>query len=235
MADLQLEHFKKQEVKFDWIYSVNSCFDSNCVAREELPLNIKDWANIINQGKKLCLLWGYDKPRVFHENGRFSMKFIDIIDSGPTVKSFKGQLPYSDEPFYWTPDLPNIVIKQGHLIKNYLNNHLTNLPHFSTTDKSDLAYRTVNGRKFWLSKDAVHSIIYPGYQLGTLTAAKPTSIIMSERDTWFYNIENSNKSLQVWRMGIDKLWKTLPDYWKNDPNNMLKGVKHCWSKEYYLE
>jgi hypothetical protein len=163
MADLQLEHFKKQEVKFDWIYSVNSCFDSNCVAREELPLNIKDWANIINQGKKLCLLWGYDKPRVFHENGRFSMKFIDIIDSGPTVKSFKGQLPYSDEPFYWTPDLPNIVIKQGHLIKNYLNNHLTNLPHFSTTDKSDLAYRTVNGRKFWLSKDAVHSIIYPGY------------------------------------------------------------------------
>jgi hypothetical protein len=163
------------------------------------------------------------------------MKFIDIIDSGPTVKSFKGQLPYSDEPFYWTPDLPNIVIKQGHLIKNYLNNHLTNLPHFSTTDKSDLAYRTVNGRKFWLSKDAVHSIIYPGYQLGTLTAAKPTSIIMSERDTWFYNIENSNKSLQVWRMGIDKLWKTLPDYWKNDPNNMLKGVKHCWSKEYYLE
>ena len=229
MRDLQIEHFQNEEIKYRWIYSINTFFDSNCVARESLALKIRDWADLIHQGKKVCLLWGFDKPRVFHENDRYFMRFIDILDSGPTVKSFAGELPYSDELFYWTPDLPQIVIKQGHMVKNYLEQNYSNSPFVSTV-KTDLAYKKVNGVRHWLTKDGLHAIIYPNYQLA-LTAAKPANTIVTERDIWFYSMEQSNYALKTWKMGVDKLWKILPDYWKNNPNDYMKGLKLCWSKD----
>jgi len=232
MRDLQIEHFKNEKIKFSWIYSMNTFFDSNCVAREELALKIKDWADIINQGKKLCLVWGFDKPRLLNENDRYSMRFIDILDSGPTVKSFAGELPYSDELFYWSPDLPQIVIKQGHMVKNYLENNYASSP-FITTTRTDLAYKKVNGTRYWLNKDGLHAIIYPNYELA-LTAAKPANTVVTERDIWFYSMEQSNDALLTWKMGVNKLWQVLPDYWKNDTDDYMKGLKLCWSKDYYL-
>ena len=232
MRDLQIEHFKNDDITYSWIYSINTFYDSNCVAREGLALKIKEWADIIDQGKKLCLVWGFDKPRVFNENGRYFMRFIDILDSGPTVKSFAGELPYSDELFYWSPELPELIIKQGHLIKNFLDHSYVDSSLVSTT-KTDLAYKKVNGVRYWLNKDGLHAIIYPNYQLA-LTAAKPANTIVTERDIWFYSMEQDNQSLTTWRMGVQKLWQTLPDYWKNNSDDYTKGLKLCWSKDYYL-
>jgi hypothetical protein len=36
-------------------------------------------------------------------------------------------------------------------------------------------------------------------------------------------------------MGIDKLWKLLPDFWKNDPNDINKGLMAQWSRTYFME
>jgi hypothetical protein len=234
LTKLQLDYFNSAEAKFDWIYSVNMLFNSNCVSRESLGTKIPDWRHIIDSGKKLCLLWGHDKPRIFYENNRLAIRFIDLIDNGPTVKSFAGELPYSDELFYWTPDLPNMIIKQGHLIKNYFDYNLSKSPYI-TTQKTDLAFKIVNDKKYWLSSDGLHSIIYPNYCIETLSAAKPVSTIISPRDTWFFNLEDSNLAKQVWKMGVTKLWQQVPDYWKNQPSCISKGLKACWSKFYFLE
>jgi hypothetical protein len=234
LKDLQLEYFNSVIARFDWIYGTNTFFNSNVIARESLGTKIQAWRDLIDQGKKLCLLWGLDKPRVVHENNKFLVKFIDIVDNGPTVKSFTGELPYADEIFYWTPDFPKIVIKQGHLIKNHLNNYTFTSP-FISEQKSDLAYKVVDGKRQWLNNHGLHSIIYPNYRIGTLTAPKPGSTVFSPRDVWFNNMDQSNRALQVWKMGVDKLWKTIPDYWKNNPTDVGSGLKACWSKDYFLE
>ena len=234
LRDLQLDYFTSPVAQFDWIYGTNTFFNSNVIAREGLGTKIKEWRDLIDQGKRLCLLWGLDKPRICHENGKFLVKFIDIVDNGPTVKSFTGELPYSDEIFFWTPDLPKIVIKQGHLIKNHLNNYTFTSP-FISEQRSDLAYKEVEGRRHWLSNHGLHAIIYPNYRIGTLTAPKPASTVFSPRDVWFNKMESSHRALQVWKMGVDKLWKTIPDYWKNDPAQVGSGLKACWSKNYYLD
>lgn len=77
-----------------------------------------------------------------------------------------------------------MVIKQAHLIKNYLNGDVTKLPYVSTV-KSDLAYREVNGVKYWLDSHGLHSLIYPNWNSNTFVCPKPTSIILTTRDTWF--------------------------------------------------
>jgi hypothetical protein len=48
-------------------------------------------------------------------------------------------------------------------------------------------------------------------------------------------MENENPMKKNWITGLEKLWNTLPDCWKNDPNDISKSVKGCWSKDYYLE
>lgn len=234
LSESQVKYFNSKEATFDWIYNMNTMFNANGPGMTSLGTRFKEWRTIIDQGKKLCLLWGIEKPRLFHENNKFFCKFLDLIDSGPTVKSMSGELPYSDEAFYWTPDLPKMIIKQVHVIKNYLNKFSLSSPYVSTT-KTDLAYKTVEGTKLWLNNDGLHSLIYPTYNLGSISAAKPPSVIFSSRDIWFRNMEQSNRALHVWKMGLDKLWKTVPDYWKNDPTDMSLGLKGCWSKSYYLE
>jgi hypothetical protein len=78
-------------------------------------------------------------------------------------------------------------------------------------------------------------VIYPKWKTDTFSVGKPPSIIVSPRDSWFFNVEDSNLSKQIWKMGVDKLFKMIPDYWKTDPSNISAGLKACWSKDYYLE
>lgn len=235
LAKLQIDYFNSAEAKFDWIYNINMMFNSNCVSRESLALKIPEWANIIHQGKKLALVWGYDKPRVYCDSdNRFYMRFIDIFDSGPTVKSFSGSLPYKDELFFWSPACVQLLIKQGHVIKNFLRKNFTK-SHFVSDQKSDLAYITSSNKKHWLSVNGVHSLIYPNYKLGTISTPKPASTIISPRDTWFFNLGHASDPLNVWKMGIEKIWQTVPDYWKNNPSELSAGFKGCWSPKYYLE
>jgi hypothetical protein len=231
LTQLTVDFFNDEKNKFDWIYNLNMLFNPNAASRESLPIKIKEWADIINAGKKLCILWAHDKPRVYHENGRYVFKFIDIIDNGPTVKSIAGKQPYTDELFYWSPDKPEVLIKQAHIIKRYLE---SGNQEFISTKKSDLVYKTVNGIKYWLSNDGVHRLIYPKWDINTFTNGKPPSIIFTPRDTWFFNLEHDFVSRHNWAMGIEKLWNSLPNYWKNDIKNINHGLKGCISKNYYL-
>lgn len=235
LTELTLDYFGLNNTKFDWIYSLNMYFNPNSACRIDMPLRIKEWADLIHSGKKVCMLYGFDKPRVWHINGKFVFRFIDLIDGGPTVKSISGQQPYYDELFYWTPDMPEMIIKQAHLVKNYLSRDGIESDPWVSNVKTDLAYRTVNGKKLWLHRDKMHQLIYPKWDINTFSTGKPPSLIFSPRDTWFFNIEEAMVARRNWRVGIEKLWQVLPDYWKNNPADIKAGVKACWSQDYQLE
>lgn len=234
LTQLTIDFFNHDQNKFDWIYKLNAAFNPNAASRESLPLKIKEWRDIIDSGKKFCILWGHDKPRIIHKDNKFLFRFIDIVDNASTVKSIAGEQPYSDELFYWTPDEPRIVIKQSHLIKNYLNSgNIDSLP-FVSKEKSDLAYKTSNGINYWLSNHGVHNIIYPCWDINTFSLGKPTSLILSPRDSWFFNISQQNTFKNNYIIGLEKLWQTIPEYWRNG-ENVSNGLKSCWSKDYFLE
>lgn len=230
----QIDYFGSAQARFDWIYNLNLFWTANNAGMVNLGTRFKEWRDLIEQGKKVCLLWGFDKPRVLHEDNRFCLRFIDIVDNGPTVMGLSGQYAYTDEAFYWTPDLPKIAIKQAHVIKRYLDTHTFTSPYISTR-KTELAYKTVDGQKYWLDMNGLHQLIYPNHTIQPIVTAKGACMIVGDRDIWFRNMEQSNRSLEVWKMGVEKMWQTVPDYWKNDPEKMNLGLKACWSKDYYLE
>jgi len=234
MVDFQMDHFGIADTRYDWIYEMNAYINPNNASRTDFGLKIKEWRDMIHAGKRVCILTALDKPRVWQINGKFVFRFIDFIDCAATVKSIAGEQPWRDELFYWTPDLPEIMIKQAHIIKRYLQGDVTNLP-FVSRERSDLAYREHQGIKYWLSNHGVHQLIYPNWDIGTFTVGKATSVFFTPRDTWFFNLQDEHPVKRNWITGLDKLWKTVPNYWKNDPTDITKGIKACWSRDYYLE
>lgn len=228
LSQFMIDYFSAADSVENFYYAMNNAMNPNSVSREGIGLKVKEWRDLIHQGKKVCMLWGSDKPRVVHHNGKFFYQFQDVLDNGPTVKSIAGQQPYHDELFFWTPDLPEICIKQGHLIKNYLSHHdVTSLPFVSKVN-SGLAFKVVNGVKHWISVHGVHEIIYPAWDINTFSAGKGNgSLIFSLRDSWFFNLELQLPGRKNWQHSVDRLWKILPDYWKNDCGNMSRGIRGC--------
>ena len=235
ISQLTIDFFTDPVHKFEWIYNQNHLWNPNNACRESLPLKIREWTDLIDQGKKLCLLYAHDKPRIFqHNDGRFSFRFIDSIDGAATVKSMAGMQPYYDELFYWSPDLPEIPIKQAHMILRYLLRPDFATAPYVSAKRSDLAFRKINDKIYWLSNHGVHSIIYPDWDVNTYTIGKVSSAIFSERDTWVFTLNDNEEIKRNWRIGIEKLWTTVPDHWKNDPENLSRSIKMCWSRDYYL-
>ena len=236
-SDFIIDYFSDKKTRLDWIYKANMFLTLNHVARNEQLLKlVPEWAKLIDQGKKVCILWGADKPRMSHEDGKFIFNFMDFHSQG-SVDSIAGKASYTDEFFYWTPDMPEISIKQAHMIKNYLNSRadVTTLP-FVSTHKSGLVYKVVDGVKYWLSVDGVNTIIYPNWDINTFSVGKPPSIILSPRDYWVLELEDSNPVKTNWINGVQKYSEIIPDYWKNDPNDFIGGgIMHSVSKNYFLE
>ena len=127
------------------------------------------------------------------------------------------------------------MIGREHDYEYWVKQHNFEKLDFISTDKSDLAYREINGTKYWLTNHGVHSLIYPKWDITTPSPGKSASLIFSARDTWFFDIENQNPMKKNWMSGLEHLWSKVPVYWKNNKDDISSGMKACWSKEYYLE
>jgi hypothetical protein len=235
VCNTQIEQFNRSDWKFDWIYNMNAIFNPNAVARNYLRDSVTEWQDMINSGKKVGFVWGMDKPRLHLIDGKYALRFVDLIDCAVNPDQQRKNKPgHYDELFYWSPDFPKIPIKQAHVIMNYLKNSNKTSP-WMTTENSGLGWIENQGKKFYISSTGVNSLIYPRYEFRLANETKPPSVLWTPRDIWFYNLKESDVGSQVWHAGIEKLWQMVPDYWKNNPDDMLKGFKLCLSKPYFLE
>ena len=68
----------------------------------------------------------------------------------------------------------------------------------------------------------------------TFSVGKDPYAAFGMRDQWFWTSTNE-QAYQNWHTRIQKWWQDLPDYWRNDVSDVLRGFKHSWSRPYYLE
>tara|TARA_R110000868_G_C10955616_1_gene768061 strand:+ start:2293 stop:3456 length:1164 start_codon:yes stop_codon:yes gene_type:complete len=237
MSDITVDIIDNSHYSTNRAYYHSSHFGTNHLAKSYIRETVSDYKKLIEQGKKVVFLWGSEKPRLYQENGRYCIKFLDLLDSGvsPRTQLLNREEEY-DEAFYWSPDSTDIICKQGHILKRFFEQHniykqdkyysetlikLPGIEHiFANKNTEDgLSYRSL-----------INLLIYPGYDPKTFTVGKPTSVIVSKRDTVF---NNDN----YYRTQLDKLCSHLGQlnpYWHNDPSNIHKGLKLCISPAYFL-
>ena len=212
----------------DSIYIMNNVFAPHRMATSILRSKIRAYADIIASGRRLCFVWGQDKPQMFFDQAHY-VQFFDIMDN--CVNSLVQQnytKGWYDELFYWTPDFPEIIVKQAHIIKRFLE--ICDDVNFYQDTPTSCGY---NPRiKKYLTANAQRRLIYPTWDTATFSSGKTPNKIYSVRDQWLWNSNLSERDVVVDK--IELLLRSVDQYWLNDPDNRYKGIKRHASPKYYI-
>jgi hypothetical protein len=206
----------------DFPYLANSTISINNVARADLREHVTDWRDMIQQGRRVCLVWGHDKPRIMHVDGGFVLYFMDIYDNCVSAKLQHLSLPgYFDEMFYSTSDMPELIVKQARTICRFLEKCPLDHPWITTnpTGLGHVIRQTPQGYQTrWLTQDAQSMLIYPWFDPGLYYEAKPKDILYSQRDRWFWKDPVLSHGF---RSTVDSLINRWGDQWLNRRQDLV--------------
>lgn len=179
------------------------------------PLNItrfnyihfNDVRKQFDKGEKIGLILGIEKPRTFiHSNNKFYIKFIDraanIITISDHIKEYSNAVV---EYFYWSPDSCDILCKQAHVIKKWLEIN----PQYQTLwlqkNITKEVYRLLHER-------ILRTLIYTTWNPDWFQSDKATKDWYSEFDSWFVNGLKGTKHHDIWLEGIKYVSKNASNF-----------------------
>jgi hypothetical protein len=172
-----------------------------------------------DKDKKIALVLGIEKPKVTIENGNVLVRFIDRIANIVTVTGHvKDYTNTTIEFFYWSPECVPMLIKQGHVVKKWLEAN----PQFQPDFYAD----NVNFEKIRLVHERVlRSVVYSTWDNSWFQADKAVSDWYTEFDTWFIEGYKDTKAFHIWNEGINFVRDSLAEYHRevDGPPDGLKG------------
>ena len=180
-----------------------------------------------DSGKKICVLWGIDKPKTCVVDNKWYVYFTDIQPNTvcPIIGDFNN---ITSELFFWTPDMPEIVAKQAHMIKTWFDlPHNQKYRHLVDGPKKSIAQRTSYE---WIVK----SIIYPDYDLSTWQTAKPEKVFYNEMDHWFHVNFADTRLYSAWQSGLTYLTNKIDSKYFDFQLGEANGLKPNSSAFYYF-
>jgi hypothetical protein len=222
----------------NFIYWTGDYVTPGCVVRYNHATNIEDLRNF-DQGKRVGLIFGTDKPRVIFQKDDVHVLFLDRpVHSATPALVNNGFTNTEVELFYWSPELPQLVIKQAHIIKRWFelpaNQRLSYMLDF---------WWQLNPLNRTVYEATIKGVIYPDYDLKTFQANKPGSAMFQEWDYWLNDFKDSN-GYKTFMRGVDHLYKNIDKDFLMiksavavpgavfDPTNW--EYKPCYSKRYYI-
>jgi len=166
-----------------------------------------------DKDKKIAIILGVEKPRTYinTKNNNFYIRFNDRAANVVSVGDFIKDYPNSAvEYFYWSPNAVDILCKQAHVIKKWIDVN-PQYKDFWLGDKlTKEVFRIVHER-------LLRSILYTTWDQNWYQADKSTKDWYSEFDTWFINGQVGSKSHQIWSEGIE--------YVKNNASGFINNTK----------
>jgi hypothetical protein len=178
--------------------------------------------DIIESGKKTCIVFGIDKPQIWVKENKVFCYFLDILANTHAAPE-PGRII---ELFYWTKDMPEITHTQARVIYH----HLCSNPNLAKlVDRSQPM--TPEKKHIW--DILIRGIVYPDYDLSTFQAKKDTSTIYSRVDSWM-SLLPDQRFMQSWTNIINNLIGSIDDKFFNFRNGKRIGLSGFISPLYYL-
>jgi hypothetical protein len=209
-----------------WVYAAKDFLQPAHVTKFT-TYHTMDQRTLLDQGKKICILYGIDKPKVCIRDGRWYAYFLDFQANyaNPDVGEYSN---ITNEYFFWTPDFPELVIKQAHMIQEWFNQpanqHLQFLARWP--NHSNIQRTAYEGM--------IKPLIYLDFDPTTFQVAKPSTNFYSEMDHWFYSKFEGHKLYNSWRAGIDFVENKIDEKYFNKEFGRKTGFVGFLSPFYYL-
>lgn len=160
------------------------------------------------KNKSIAYVLGIDKPLVYFNGIDYLCYFMDTSTYhyiSPVDFNKSGVNNVSTEFFYWTPDMPEIVIKQAQDIKKHCEqNPWAKFMASEALTRHISEYRPV-----------LHPVIYPDYTCEQFQTEKPSTHIMRPMDNWF--------------------WQTATDNVKGNYLNTIKYLENNTNSKYMIK
>ena len=231
LSNFVIDHYTNSKAKIDWIYHQNTFMSPNNLARHDIKLKVQEWTAMFDAGKRVAFVHGIDKPRIFQHHDHYYSYFVDIIDTSHSPSHQMQNRPWDfDELFYWSRDAPLIPIKQAHVLKNYVKSLAIGDPN-ATGEKHGLCKFVQNNIPRELVSEKINELVYPAWRKVPFQAKTP-STFFSPKDDWFFKLPDTDIVKQRWKIGLEELWRNIPDDWKKNPNSMYNGMGFMSSKVY---
>jgi hypothetical protein len=209
----------------DWIWRAGVRFDPTCMVRSRFHKVFREHNELLHKGKRVGFVFGVDKPRLLRDDTSIYFAFLDVIMTTGTLPTndILGEYWENDEYFYWSPNMPELAIKQSHVVTNWLRanhkldliKHLNNISSFH--DES--YYREVNFS------------IYPEWNHNIWQIKKPTGAIYNELSKWF--LDGHFEAKLKWESSLWELERQCGKRWFNN-NTVKEGLKGHLSPLYKI-
>jgi len=217
------EDYMKDE---SWIYTTRDWFQPGHGIKHS-HINTSDHRAIADSGKSICALYGIDKPKLSLMDGGWYMYFVDIHANHPhpVVDSYTN---ITSELFFWTPDMPELMSKQAHLIRRWFdmpqNQHLKHIIHYVTN--------SVNWRTTY--ENLIKTVIYPDYDPKTWQTVKATNSFYNEMDHWFHVNFAESELYSAWASGLQLLADKIDRKYFVSSMGKVNGLVFYRSPMYYI-
>jgi hypothetical protein len=244
LTKITIHDFSKDIIDKNLIWDENFIFWSGDYVTPGCIVRYNNFSNIetirtLDKGKKIAIVFGTDKPRVIFQKEHVNIIFVDRpVHSALPSTVTSGFTNTEVELFYWSPELPELIIKQCHLIKRWFelkeNQRLSYMLNFwwQTNNLNRSAYEAT-----------IKGIIYPDYDLSTFQCNKPEKATFQEWDYWMNDFLDTT-GFKTFKRGMDFLYNNIDsDFLKITEPERLPGIelnKNNWeykpyySKLYYL-
>ena len=224
---ITLDDYTQQALSFEknadtnWVTTLGDHLNPNVVARAGRYHRLST-TDLYNK-RKVGHVYGIDKPFVFTVDGKWYSAFLDsfLTMQTPPMQGINDHI--NIEFFYWTPEMPHMIIKQAHAIKNYYQAH-TELLHIASHRAKTPAERE-------LERDIARQAIYPYWRNSIFQCAKGSGTFIKEHDAWFYE-GATQKAIDTYHEGMRYLTSGIIDKkWFNFTNDgIVSGFTGFWSK-----
>jgi hypothetical protein len=183
MSVATLETFKHD----NWteIIQPNASYNLGVISRAMCQYKDDNVLKVSERGKISCQLLGIDKPMVYYDGTGYYCVFSDqsAYHVEPRDNTLKDLFDVSvTEFFYWTPDMPEIVVKQAQEIKLACETNKLVQDLFNKTLKQEVG----------IFRDVMQSIIYDTKHRPDFQTKKPAIHTGKVLNSWFYEGVNNN-------------------------------------------
>jgi hypothetical protein len=209
----------------DWFWNAGVRFDPTCMVRGKFHQIFREHNELVHKGKRVGFMYGIDKPRLLRDDNSIYFSFLDVIMTTGVLPTndITGAYWENDEYFYWSPNLPELAIKQSHMVVNYLKatNNISLIKHMSNIASfhDETYYKEVN------------RCIYPDWDQNTWQVKKPTSPIYNEQSKWF--LDGDFEAKLKWESSLWELERLCGKQWFNN-NTVRDGLRGHLSTRYKI-
>ena len=225
---------KDANLNLDPIHLFGPRMSVNRLALDVMYEHIDDWKRLLKDKKTICTLQGVDSVQPSHisRENKWVHNFFDVHVCGHmtpmrqmTNKSNRDTLEF----FYWAPTdaAAKILIKQGHLAKQFLINKKI------FTNKIDRIVKNFNVFGYEPFKKLIYPRLFEADE--QFYNKKELTTFWGNRDQWFFNSDLPG-SKEHWETIYLPLFRQDRSHWKTwfHNNDINQGFKKIKSMDYII-